>query len=120
MYSVLVVEDDRDYNDILTKGLNDSGYAVKSADSAKIGLSLTQQHQFDLIICDVLMPEMDGFEFLLEIKKLNLDVKFIMISGGGVSKNTLYLDNSIALGSDAVLAKPFTIDKLDALIKSIL
>ncbi len=120
MYSVLIVEDDADYNNILTEGLNQSGYHVKSANSAKMGLSLTQQHKFDLIICDVLMPEMDGFEFLLEIKKLKLNVKFIMISGGGISKNTLYLDNSTAIGSDAVLAKPFTINELEELIKSIL
>jgi len=120
MYSVLIVEDDESYGELLEFGLTESGYQIKLVTSAKEGLTLLSQFKFNLIICDVLMPEMDGLEFLLEVKKLNLSLKIIMMSGGGITKNKLYLDNSTAMGCDAVIEKPFTVQELEKLIKSVL
>ncbi|VAW98307.1 hypothetical protein MNBD_GAMMA22-2453 [hydrothermal vent metagenome] len=118
MYSVLLVEDDDDYSELLELALTDSGYQVKVASRATKALKMIKQHDFDLILCDVLMPEMDGFEFLLEVKALNIKSKIIMMSGGGVEKTELYLENSTAAGCDAVLRKPFLMKELTDLIHS--
>ncbi len=118
MYSVLVVDDDDDYNELLELALTDSGYKVNVASRATKALNIIKAYEFDLILCDVLMPEMDGFEFLLELKNLNIKSKIIMMSGGGVEKTELYLDNSKAAGCDAVLRKPFLMQELIDLIRS--
>jgi len=120
MNSVLVIEDDADYRDLIKFGLDESGYDVEVASSAKIGLNLSNKKEYDIIICDVLMPEMDGLEFLLEVKKNKLKAKTIMISGGGVKKNKIYLESSTGMGCDAVLDKPFTINRLENLIETML
>lgn len=120
MYSILVIENDDDYRELLELGLTNKGHQVQVVSGAKIALTLTAKVKFDIIICDVLMPEMDGIEFLLEVKKENLASKIIMISGGGVSKSNLYLENSSAIGCDAILEKPFTITELDSLMQSII
>ncbi len=119
MISILIIEDDDDYRELLEIGLTNAGYLVQVASRAKQGLALLTPNAFDLVICDVLMPEMDGLEFLIETKKTNVQAKIIMMSGGGIANNKLYLDNSIAMGSDAVIEKPFTITELVALIKTV-
>ncbi len=118
MYSVLLVEDDDDYCELLELALTNSDYNVTVACRATKALKIIKDHEFDLILCDVLMPEMDGFEFLLEVKNLNIKSKIIMMSGGGVEKTELYLDNSKAAGCNAVLRKPFLMKELIDLIQS--
>ncbi len=120
VYSILIIEDDDDYRELLELGLTQLDYQIIAVSRAVEGLTLIKNDNFDLVICDMLMPEMDGFEFLLETKKLNMKLKVIMISGGGMEKTDLYLDNSFLAGCDAVLRKPFKISELDNLIKSTL
>jgi two-component system response regulator AtoC len=120
VYSILIIEDDDDYRELLEFGLDNFGHQVKVVSRARQGLELIKKSNFDFVICDILMPEMDGLEFLLNLNQLNLNPnpKSIMISGGGMEHTNLYLDNSTLVGCDAVLGKPFKISQLDELIKA--
>ena len=67
---------------------------------------------FDLIITDIIMPEKEGVETIIELKKLHPSPKNIAISGGGRTRNLDFLKLAEEFGADSVLAKPFSEDEL--------
>ncbi|MEK9824242.1 MAG: response regulator, partial [Gammaproteobacteria bacterium] len=69
MGQVLIVDDSASIRMLLSKTLEDTGYCVTDAENGKAALEVAQQGNFDLVITDVNMPEMDGLEALVEIKK---------------------------------------------------
>ena len=73
---------------------------------------------FDLVVTDILMPEKEGIETIIDLKTLNPGQKIIAISGGGRDRYQGYLQTASELGADDTLAKPFTgealLDRVDA------
>ena len=78
------------------------------------------KHAPAVVLIEILMPEKDGIECLLEIKRANPDAKVIAMSGGGVLERDYILEVAKKLGADAVLAKPFTQQELGAVIEAAL
>jgi len=93
---------------------------VTQAGNGKEGLQLFQDAEFDLLITDIVMPEMEGFEFLGELRKKHHRVKVIAISGGGLQSGDDYLRVAKLLGATKVLTKPFSADTLMVTVNELL
>lgn len=117
MKTILIVDDDKTLRLTLSRYLQSQGYAVQSAESGKAGLDLLTATPPDLIISDVLMPEMDGLEFCRLVRKMPAGglIPFIFLSGRGE------LDERIEgheTGADDYLVKPFHFRELGAKIQT--
>lgn len=108
MVSILLVEDDDQLRTMLTLLLTSSGYEVREASNGKLACDLYEQYRFDLVITDLVMPEIDGLEVIMELIRRNKNVRIIAISGGGEVKGAEYLRIARKLGAQLTLSKPFS------------
>ena len=113
---VLLIEDDAAVRRIVRKMLERGRHEVTEAENGRVGLERLSDSAFDLVITDIVMPEMDGIETLIELRKLYPALKVIAMSGGGRTGNMDLLSSAKKLGASAVLHKPFTIDVLTTAI----
>ena len=115
---VLLIEDDTSVRRIVRKMLERGRHEVIEAENGRVGLDRLRDGAFDLVITDIVMPEMDGLETLIELRKLYPTLTVIAMSGGGRTGNMDFLGSAEKLGASAVLHKPFTIDMLITAIAS--
>jgi DNA-binding response OmpR family regulator len=103
---VLVVDDDAANRDVLARRLIGEGYTVLTAENGRIALEMVQETNFDLVLLDIMMPEVDGFEVLERIKsdKLLKHIPVIMISAAGETASAI---RCIEMGAEDYLPKPF-------------
>ena len=109
---ILAIDDEEDLIQLIRFGLEGAAYRVLSADSAESGLELIRKSKPDLILLDVVLPEMDGLE-LLRLVRPEVEAPIILVSGqrsGG--------ERALGLkaGADDFLAKPFSLDELRAYV----
>jgi CheY-like chemotaxis protein len=113
MARVLVVDDSRTVRGIVSERLRGAGHEVLEAPDGKLGLALFLRTSPDLVISDVVMPEMDGFEILGAIRSAAPTTPLILMSGGGRSLRVDDLLRSAKLlGACQVLRKPFSGEEL--------
>jgi len=118
---ILLVEDDKLYRDFLKTILEDESYSIVEASNGIEALDKMKESSFDLVITDILMPEMDGLEMLVKMREGNIETKVIAISGGGANVHPgSFLYASKILGVSATLTKPFNNEELIALIKEVI
>jgi CheY-like chemotaxis protein len=110
--TVLVVDDDGGVLKMIELMLGDSGFDVMVAPSGRDGLKALESQAFDLIITDIIMPEMEGIELITHLRTTRPDIPILAISGGGRSRNFDFLKFAKKLGAKAVLEKPFRRDGL--------
>lgn len=103
---IVVIEDHPEYLDYLATLLRRGGYAVAPFDAANAALQFLQHHPATLVITDVFMPEMDGFEVLSEVRRRFPSLPIIALSGDGPSQGPMFLDAMRELGACAALSKP--------------
>jgi two-component system, OmpR family, copper resistance phosphate regulon response regulator CusR len=106
---ILVVEDEQRLADVLKKQLEDSGFSVDTAGDGYIGKQLAEKNKYSLIILDVNLPLLNGYELCKEIRKSNNKIPIIMLTAFGTS------DNKIAgfeVGADDYIVKPFDFREL--------
>ena len=115
---VLLIEDDASVRRIVRKMLERGYHEVAEAENGRIGLERLRDGAFDFVITDIVMPEMDGLETLIELRKHYPALRVIAMSGGGRTGNMDFLGSAEKLGAFAVLLKPFTIDALTTAIDS--
>ncbi|MEX0299127.1 MAG: response regulator [Kordiimonas sp.] len=108
MARVLVIEDDELARESVTLMLEESGHEVAMADDGDVGLKMFSEEPYDLVVTDLIMPEVNGMDVLSQIKQEHPDTRVIVISGGGRLTPISYLDVAMKLGADDVLTKPFT------------
>ena len=106
MARILIIDDDEDVRTMLCVTLAQAGHTVIEARNGKEGLELFQHANADLLITDIVMPEKEGLEVLMELRKKHPPVKIIAISGGD------YLHMAKLMGAAKVLAKPFSTNVL--------
>ncbi|MFT3691746.1 MAG: sigma-54 dependent transcriptional regulator [Kofleriaceae bacterium] len=107
--SILVIEDDAAMRDLLAEELGDAGYAVQAAGNAATGLELARAGQFDLIITDLRMPEMDGFDLIRGVRALPEPPHVVMITAFGSIETAI---RAVKLGAYDYITKPFEIEEL--------
>ena len=111
MKKILIIEDNNDIRENLVEFLELSGYETISADNGKKGIEMTKEFKPDLIICDVIMPTMNGYEvlcLLLETTRIN-DIPFIFSSSKAEKSD--YAEG-MELGADDYMIKPFGMETL--------
>ncbi len=116
MYQILIIEDRPEIRENLMEFLELSGYKTIAANSGVEGIEKAINHQPDLILCDVIMPAMNGFEVLINISNdlRTQKIPFIFISS--VSEKDSYLE-AMQHGADDFLVKPFELDDLLIIIE---
>lgn len=107
MARILVIEDHSDFRDTLSAMLRSADHDVRSGSNGREALEMLTSDAFDVLVMDVLMPEVDGIEVLRAIEKLPFRPPVVAISGGGILPASLALSLASALGASAVLFKPF-------------
>jgi CheY-like chemotaxis protein len=122
MDKILVVDDEDQMRKYMLDVLRGEGYTVSEASDGKRAIQEIQREAFKLVICDVVMPDMDGLELIQEIKKTLPTLKILAISGAGWDTPDVYLNLAMGYGADAILLKPFGsnrfIDKVSSLLKN--
>jgi DNA-binding response OmpR family regulator len=114
--NVLVIEDDPAICELITLYAEKSGYRVSIAHNGMTGLDLFYDTPADLVILDIMLPEMDGWEVCKEIRRFE-KTPIIMLTGKGESRDKL---KGFDLGADDYLVKPFDPSELMARIKAVL
>ena len=113
MANILVIDDDKSILSVIVELLTLSGHRVDVAENGKIGLKLAGMNRYDLIITDVIMPELDGFDVLRALRESATDVAIIVMSGGSVKFNADHLLRIAGhMGAVRVLRKPLDFTKL--------
>ncbi len=108
MARILLVDDEEAFRVALAKILQLEKHEVTTAADGAEALKLVLRSQFDLVITDLVMPEKEGLETILELRKLLPDMKIIAMSGGGRGSAYDYLKIASKMGAARTLAKPFT------------
>ena len=110
MATILIIDDEEIIRVLLRSALEEAGYEVAEAANGLQGLELYRQRSADLVITDIVMPEMNGLDILLALTREFLNAKVIAISGAGGEKNVL--DVAKLLGARQTFQKPFSMPDL--------
>jgi len=111
MPKILIIEDEAAIRRVLIKILTEESdtYEVKEAEDGLAGIELIKNEDFDLVLCDIKMPKMDGVEVLEAVKKIKSDIPMVMISGHGDLDTAV---NTMRLGAFDYISKPPDLNRL--------
>jgi len=104
---ILIIDDDHDIRERLASILTRRGYSVLVAENGLEGLEIVKHSAIDVIFCDIVMPEMDGLEFLNKLHEYTLRVEVIMVTG---LPSVEWLTESMDNNAVEFMLKPLTID----------
>lgn len=107
MATILVIDDDQEVRDFLVAVLERAGHEVTTAGNGRDGVAMFREHAVQVVITDIIMPEKDGIETILDLRREHPDLKVIAISGGGRTTPENYLHSARLLGADRAMRKPF-------------
>ena len=108
MQRVLVIDDDEQLRALLYEILDRAGFEVVEASNGVEGIKLYRSQPTDLVITDLIMPEKEGVETIMELRRDFQNVRVVAISGGGRSGGRDYLPIAARLGAHRTVAKPFS------------
>jgi len=117
MFNILVVEDDRNQRKLIEAALTRSGYRVQTAEDGNQALSLMDSEQIDLVITDIMMPNIDGFELTEAVRGARMNIPILVITAreGFPDK-----ERGFELGVDDYMVKPIDIGELVLRVKALL
>jgi DNA-binding NtrC family response regulator len=118
MDTILVIDDEEPIRELLRLALLGAGYDVLEASNGRLGLALYRASEADLIFTDLVMPEMDGLELMLELTSNFLHVNVIAMADGLKGEPLLYVAK--LLGACETFHKPFEMDKLLSAVRDAL
>jgi len=120
MKTILIIDDDKAVLGLFTQALENNGYSVVQAADGREGLRLFEVAPTDLVITDIMMPEMDGLELIPKLRKKSPDLPIIAISGGMRSATISFLPQAKILGACRVFIKPVSLSELLQAVKELL
>lgn len=118
--TILVIDDEQLIRLQIRNALELEGFVVQEAANGQEGLARIATTQPDVVITDILMPEKEGIETIMELRRLYPSIRIIAISGGGRTGNKDFLRTATHLGADRTLAKPFGLADLLTLVRDVL
>lgn len=116
MKRVCIIDDDMEMLHLLRQLLSKKGYYVAYFQDSQEGIAAIESQKFDLLVTDILMPEVDGIEVLRRAQKLNKDLACIAISGGGSLIPVDYLAIVKTMGIKHAFAKPLNLTEFEAAV----
>lgn len=113
MGRILVADDEEYIASLISDCLSAEGHEVVIAQNGLLAYHRFKDSPFDLLITDIIMPEMDGLELIKQVKKLRPETSIIAMSAGGNHSQTdIYLNPAQTFGADERINKPFELDEL--------
>lgn len=120
MARILVIDDDATLRRTMRKILERGGHSVREAEHGRAGLRLVGDDPPDVVVTDMLMPEKEGIETIVELRENHPEIRIVAVSGaGGVAAGGPLVDAEL-FGADATLAKPFSVEDFQAVIERVL
>ncbi len=116
-YSILIVDDEDTQRSILKGYLEKKGYRIYTASSGNEGIEVARKNLIDIILSDFKMPDKTGLEVLEEVKKINPEISFVIITAYGTVENAV---KAMRLGAFDYISKPVDLDELELLIERII
>jgi len=107
MTKILVIDDDELTRSMICHALKKAGFEVLEAANGNDGVQKAKDDKPDLVVTDILMPDKEGIETILEIQALDRNIKIVAMSGGGATKNMTFLEMAKKAGAKYTLSKPF-------------
>lgn len=112
-FDILIIDDEKVVIDSIIKIASLANYSVDFSFDANEALTKLKQNEYDLIICDIMLPEKDGFQLLETIQNFNIETPVIMTTGYSTIDNAV---KSLYLGAIDFIPKPFSIDEMQSLL----
>ena len=109
MFKVLVVEDNKEFSKTVCSFLNKSGYEAKGCLNAHEAYNMLYDNIFDLIVSDIMMPDIDGFEFASTVRELNKDIPILFMTA---RDDITSKQKGFRIGADDYMVKPIDLDEL--------
>ena len=117
MVKILVVEDDRNFNDLIATILRQNGYTVQGAENPPAAYDLLQSAQFDLVLSDIMMPQVDGYQFAQELRRTDPSIPILFITA---RDDIASKEKGFNSGIDDYMVKPINFNELLLRIKALL
>ncbi len=117
MINILVVEDEKKVSALIQQGLQEVGYQVETAEAPSLARELLKTKKFDLIILDVMLPEMSGMDFAKELRLQGHPGFILMLTALSTTKDKI---QGLDSGADDYLAKPFEFEELHARVRALI
>ena len=117
MIKILVAEDDKDLNRFVCSSLRNDGYDITSCHDGEEALNITERVKFDMVLTDIMMPRMDGFELAKNIRSFDKDIPIIFMTAKDDKPSKMF---GYSIGIDDYVTKPFDMDVLLLKISAIL
>ena len=108
MASILLVDDDEQLRPMLKMVLERAGHVVSEAGNGREALASYSREQTELVVTDLVMPDKEGLEMIMELRRSYPGLKIIAMSGGGRTGAKNYLELAVKFGANHILNKPFT------------
>ena len=117
MFSILVCEDDFAIKTMISTKLKQENYSVHTVQNGQEALNLMEKQQIDLVISDIMMPEMDGYEFVQTLRETKHTLPILMITAKSQLES---LETAFKLGVDDYMVKPLRLEELVLRVKALL
>lgn len=114
---IMVVDDESNITQLITSVLHYEGFAVESADDGHKALSLAEKFKPDMVILDVMLPDLDGFEVYRRLQIISKDLPILFLTAKDSTEDKV---KGLTLGADDYVSKPFSLEELVARVRSIL
>jgi DNA-binding response OmpR family regulator len=114
---VLLIEDEAKVVDFIVKGLDEEGYTVTAAYNGKQGLDLLKAHKYDIVLLDLMIPEIDGLKVLRNMRAWGINTPVLIITAKSSKEDVV---RGLDTGSDDYLTKPFSFEEFLARIRALL
>jgi DNA-binding response OmpR family regulator len=120
MGRVLIIDDEELMRETLRDALESEGHVVAEAADGAQGLAIFDNAPVDVVIVDMLMPDKEGIETIIDLRKRKPKLKIVAMSGGGATNRMDFLDIARKLGADGALRKPINVGDLLKTVQSLL
>lgn len=114
---ILVIEDDQDINKLIAMNLEDMNHDVETCGNGRRGFEMASSGQYDLMVLDLMLPEMDGLEICRALRAANVITPILMLTARDSEADRVV---GLEMGADDYLTKPFSVRELQARVKAML